>query len=261
MPPVASRRRQLLGLGSLLCLPKARATGASLVLGGEALPPYCFRLGDRSAGLHLDLCATALAPLNLRLSWQPMPWRRALADLESGLLDGVVGATRGNLNEREVLMAFPDEPLSWTHNVFVSRRERPLVFDGLFTLRGLRIAVLNGYQYSPDLMAAAYFQRQPAANHGQSLRMLLAGRVDAALLDIATARHLIAEQGLQSELHIDAAPVAPGRLYLGFSRQRGQARWAAPFSAALRRFKRGPAFTPLLARYGLGLSDVTEPGS
>jgi polar amino acid transport system substrate-binding protein len=255
------RRRSLLAAAVASGLAPARAEPATLLLAGEALPPYSFEAGGGSQGLHLALCEAALAPLGLRLQWQPMPWRRALADLEGGLIDGVIGATRGNLNEREVLMAFPDEPLSWTHNVFVSRRERSLVFDGLFTLRGLRVAVLNGYQYSPDFMAAAYFQRQSAANHGQSLRMLMAGRVDAALLDVASARYLIREQGLQASLHIDAAPIAPGRLYLGFSRQREQARWAEPFAAALRRFKRGPRFAPLLAQYGLGLADVMEPGA
>lgn len=257
-------RRQLLGLGlglgTALGLPAARAgtAGSTLMLGGEAAPPYAIE-GGGGSGLHLALCRAALGSLGLSMQWQAMPWRRALADLESGQLDGVVGATRGHLNEREALMAFPDEPLSWTHNVFVSLRSRPLHFDGLFTLRGLRIAVLAGYQYRPDFMAAAYFQRQPAAHHAQSLRMLLAGRVDAALVEVATARTLIRKLGLGDKLQLDATAIAPGRLYLGLSRQRGQARWAEPVSAALRAFKRGPAFAALLAQVGLQASDVSEP--
>lgn len=259
-PACQVRRRQFFGVTAGACLsPAARPDAAVLQLAGEALPPYSFMRADRPAGLHLALCQRVLTELGLGLQWQIRPWRRALVDLEAGLLDGIVGATRGNLNEREAVMAFPDEPLSWTHNVLVSKRERPLVFDGLFTLRGLRIAVLSGYQYSPDFMAAAYFERQPSVNHEQSLRMLLADRVDAALLDVATARFLIREQGLQHRLHIDPSPIASGRLYLGFSRHRSLARWALPFAQALRRFKRGRDFAPLLAQYGLGVADVTEP--
>lgn len=251
-----ARRHALLAPVALL--PAARAD-AMLVLAGEELAPYSFEEKGRPLGLHLRLCREALAPLGLSLQWRPSPWRRALADLDAGLLDGVIGATRGNLNEREQQMAFPDEPLSWTHSVFVSRRERPVVFDGLFTLRGLRIAVLAGYQYSPDFMAAAYFERQAAASHAQSLRMLLAGRVEAALMDVASARFQIHQQRLTEQLYVDTTPVAPGRLYLGFSRKRGQERWAKPFGAALRAFKRGPGFDRLLADYRLSRADVTEP--
>jgi len=257
MPVV--RRSCLLGLAAGAALPTVALAAPPLLLGGEALPPYSFETEGQVGGLHLALCEAALAPLGLQMQWRPMPWRRALADLEAGLLDGVIGATRGHLNERELLMAFPDEPLSWTHNVFVSRRSRPLVFDGLFTLRGLRVAVLAGYQYRPDFMAAPYFHRQPAATHAQSLRMLLADRVDAALLDVATARYLIREQRLADQLQIDPTPIAPGRLYLGLSRRRQLARWAQPFATALRAYKRRPAFADLLAQYGLGMVDVAEP--
>jgi polar amino acid transport system substrate-binding protein len=89
--------------------------------------------------------------------------------------------------------------------------------------------------------------------------MLLAGRVEAALLDVASARYLIAQQDLSERVHVDDAAIAPGRLYLGFSRQRGMARWAEPFGAALRAYKRKPGFARLLAGYGLRPADVTDP--
>lgn len=236
--------------------PSALAAPPALLLAGEPLPPFTFEQGGRPAGLHWDLCEHLMRELGQPVRWALMPWRRALMDLSTGQLGGIMGTTRGHLNEREAQMVFSEEPLSHVSNHFVSLSERPVRFDGLFTLRGLRVAMLGGYQHSPDFMAAQYFYRQSAINHTQCLRMLLMGRVDVALVDLAATRYFIHAERLRERLLIDPEPYGSGRLLLGLSRSDAHAELMKRFDDALRRFKRERAYELMLERYGLKRADV-----
>jgi polar amino acid transport system substrate-binding protein len=253
--PLLARRHALVatlaGLGG-----GAWCADAPLLLAGESLPPFTFERERAPAGLHWELCERLMQGLGRPVRWVQMPWRRALLDMEAGQLDGIIGTTRGHLNEREAQMLFANEPLSHVSTHFVSLSSRPFRFDGLFMLRGMRVAVLGGYAHSPDFMAAGYFQRQTASSHRQCLRMLLAGRVDVALVDLAATRYFIhAEQGGE-RLFVDPHPVGRGQLLLGLSRSARHQELATQFDAALRAFKRGPAYAALLKRYGLQRADV-----
>ncbi|MBB5204296.1 polar amino acid transport system substrate-binding protein [Inhella inkyongensis] len=237
----------LSGLASRSALAKA----APLRVAAESFPPFTHQADGRVQGLDVELVSRVMAGLGQTLEISILPWKRALLDLEEGVLDAVLGVSRGGLNEREEMLAFPDEPLSTAYSHFYFRADRPFLFDGLFTLKGKRVAVLAGYRHPPDFSAASYFQREASATHEQSLRKLLAGRVDLALVHAAVGEYLIQREGWSEQLRADAAPIAPGRLYMGFSRQRGHALLAERFGLALQRYKRGPEYRQMLARYGL----------
>lgn len=243
-------RRQIVSSGVALGLP-AVAGHLPLQLAAEVFPPFSQQVQGRVEGLDCELVREVLGGLGLRSEIQLLPWKRALLELERGALDGVIGISRGSLNEREEVLAFPDEPLAGSHSHFYFRREQPFVFDGLFTLKGRTVAVLAGYQYPPDFMAAAYFTREPSATHEQSLRKLMAKRVDLALVHAGVGEHLVQRENWTDSLAADPAAIAPGRLYVGFARQRGHALLAQRFSEALRRYKTRPGYRSLLARYGL----------
>lgn len=243
-------RRQTLACGAALGMP-VQAALAPLQLAAENFPPFSQWVQGRAEGLDCELVRAVLGGLGRGAEIQLLPWKRALLELERGGLDGVIGISRGNLNEREEVLAFPDEPLAGSHSHFYFRRDQPFAFDGLFTLKGRSVAVLAGYQYPPDFMAAAYFQREPSATHEQSLRKLLARRVDLALVHAGVAEHLVQREGWHKELAADPTPIAPGRLYVGFARQRGHSQLAQRFGEALRRYKAQPAYRALLARYGV----------
>jgi polar amino acid transport system substrate-binding protein len=245
-----ARRHLPWALASLHCS-AGWAALPPLRVAAESFPPFSHQTDGRVEGLDFELVSRVLAGLGLRLELSILPWKRALLDLESGVLDAVLGVSRGGLNEREEMLAFPDEPMSTAFSRFYFHVERPFVFDGLFTLKGKRVAVLAGYRHPPDFSAAAYFVREPSATHEQSLRKLLARRVDLALVHGAVGEYLIRREGWGEQLRADEAAIAPGRLYMGFSRQRGHALLAERFSKALRRFKQGADYRRLLARYGL----------
>lgn len=253
--PIA--RRSLL-CSSLAVLPPARAAQVELLIAAESFPPFSYMQDGQARGLDWELVQAVLAKLGARARLQVLPWKRAMLDIERGELDAVIGATRGDLNEREELLAFPDEPLYSTHSRFYFRRDQPFVFDGLFTLKGKIVCVLAGYNYPPDFSAAAYFKRDLSATHEQSLRKLLAGRVDLALVHAGVAEYLIQREGWGQRLASDPTPIAPGRLYMGFSRKRGHVVLAHRFGEVLQAYKDSAAYAALLGRYGLRAETLRE---
>lgn len=93
--------------------------------------------------------------------------------------------------------------------------------------------------------------------------MLLAGRVDLALVHAGVAEHLIRREGWRAQLGADPTPIAPGQLYVCFSRRLGHEALARRFGEALRKYKLGPAYAALLESYGIPaemLRGVQWPG-
>lgn len=250
-------------LASLAGPSTALAARPKLRLAAENFPPFSHVENGQPKGLDWEVVRPVLDGLGFDAELHVMPWKRALRDVAQGELDAVIGGTRGDLNEREELLAFPDEPLSASFSRLYFRRERPFVFDGLFTLKGKSVAVVAGYSLPPDFNAATYFHRQAVNTHEQCLRMLLAGRVDLALVHAGVAEHLIRREGWRSQLGADPTPIAPGQLYVCFSRRQGHEALARRFGEALRKYKQGPAYAALLDSYGVPaetLKGVPWPG-
>lgn len=223
----------------------------SLRLAAESFPPFSFLEAGEPRGLDLEVVRPVLDGLGFDAQLSIVPWRRALLEVQQGTLDGIIGATRGDLNEREELLAFPEEPLSASFSRFYYRREQPFRFEGLFSLKGKRVAVLGGYRYPPDFTAAPYFVRQAVNTHEQCLHLLMAGRVELALVHAGVAEYVVHREGWQEKLAVDPTPIAPGQLWVGFSRRSGHEALAQRFGPALRSFKRSAAYGQLLARYGI----------
>lgn len=238
-------------LASLAGPKAALAARPALRLAAENFPPFSHMENGRPKGLDWEVVRPVLDDLGFAAELLVMPWKRALRDVARGDLDAVIGGTRGDLNEREELLAFPDEPLSASYSRFYFRRGEAFNFDGLFTLKGKSVAVVAGYSLPADFNAAPYFHRQAVNTHEQCLRMLLAGRVDLALVHAGVAEHLIRREGWRARLAADPTPIAPGQLYVCFSRRLGHEALAQRFGDALRKYKLGPAYGALLESYGI----------
>ncbi|MEJ6000424.1 transporter substrate-binding domain-containing protein [Paucibacter soli] len=254
--------RWLCGLlvGLLAGIACAGAPPRTLVLAAEAFPPHVFMLQGQPRGFDYEVCEQLLRAMGYRTRLEIMPWRRALLEARAGRVDGLLGVGRGALIERESFLDFPDEPLSGTRAALYFLRAKPFVYDGLFTLKGKSVAVLQGRSYAADFMAAPYFRREPALNPEQSLRMLLAGRVDLALVDVAVGVYLSEQQGLTERIARDGATLSSSRLYLAFSRQSGHdGALSRDFSRRLTAFKHSQVYLEILSRYGLSPEMVKAP--
>jgi len=150
-----------------------------LTLATSEWPPYTgSALPDQ--GLVSSLIRLALAAKGYTATIEVVPWERA----KQGALGGDYGgyfaayeAAAGGVASRSILQT----PL-----MIAQRKSAPLSFTNAGDLRGKTIGVVEGYSNEPEfdkLAAAGAISTDPASDDAGSLRKLVAGRIDGAIID------------------------------------------------------------------------------
>lgn len=222
-----------------------------LRLVSESWPPFAYECDSKACGVDVELVAHVLATLGYQVQIQFVPWPRALARIQAGDADAILDISKGESNEREDSLLFPSEPLSVSSNSLFYRKSEPFVYDGLASLRGKRVAVVRGYNYSANFMSATFFSRDPGGSHEQNMKKLVRGRVDLALMDTAVGIHLMRTLHVEDQVAKDPTLFMSGKLYLAFASRPEFANLVSGFERELIAFKRTADYEKLLLRYGL----------
>jgi polar amino acid transport system substrate-binding protein len=239
---------------------------ASLFLGSSALageqptltiltelwPPYVMRDDNGTpVGADLDLACAVLRQMGYRTEIRVLPWKRVLQQARLRQGDAVLDVFFES--SRQQWLHYPEEPLSYSGEVLFYPVARPLHFEQLSDLKGLRIGVQADYAYSPDFLAYSGVTRVAMTGDGnmiKQLHLMMAGRLDGVVLNERVGGYLLRTQGLQDQVTHGARLLTDdNRNFLGFTHKPGHDQLAIRFSSALKAFKQTPAYQQLLARY------------
>lgn len=217
----------------------------------ESWPPYAYDCAGKACGMDVEVAMLVLARLGYEAKIQFVPWPRAQAQLQAGKADAILDISKGEINERESFLRFPAEPLSTSSSSLFYRKAEPFTYQGLASLRGKRVAVVRGYNYSANFMSATHFFRESGVSHEQNMKKLARGRVDLALMDTAVGFYLIHMLRLEGAIACDPTRFVSAKLYLAFASRPELAELVADFDRELMAYKRTVDYQQLLARYGL----------
>lgn len=245
-------QRQLIGAFLLILACSLQAQPLRIV--SEAWPPYVYEVNGELRGLDYETAQEVLKRLGVEATWQLMPWKRCLHDLQQGRADAILGVFHST--ERKTWMTFAAEPLSMIEFVLFYHRDHPHHFQQLEDLAGLTIGTSAGYWYSnPDFSNSPLFTRETAATHEANFGKLLRQRIDLVINDRRSGRYLLKQLALYPAITYHPRIIASAPLYLGLSKSPAHQQLANRFASALRQFKREPAYAALQARYEAPLTD------
>ncbi|HLO94637.1 MAG TPA: transporter substrate-binding domain-containing protein [Burkholderiaceae bacterium] len=127
-----------LTLSLLLGTPPAAAEPRVLHFGTEPFPPYVIERQGRAVGPMVDVLRATCESLGWRCELALLPWRRALAEAESGRLDGLFPLLQ--TAERERLFHFSSPVLNARYALF-SRSGQSYRYEGPASLEGHELGV------------------------------------------------------------------------------------------------------------------------
>jgi len=226
----------------------------TLTLLTELWPPYVMRDDEgRLVGADLELAQAVLLQLGYQTRVRALPWKRVLQ--EARLKQGDAALDLFYVPARTSWLYYPDEPLSYSGEVLFYPVERPIRFEQLADLKGLRIGIQEDYAYSKEFLSDPGVIRMPMTGEGNAvkqLHLMMAGRLDGVVLNERVGRYLLHTQGLQDQVsHGSCLLTDDNRNFLVFTHKPGHDQLAVRFSSALKAFKQTPAYKQLLARYHL----------
>jgi polar amino acid transport system substrate-binding protein len=214
---------------------------------------------DKAPGLGVEVLRQVFAGLGQDVSFELFPTRRAWMMVIRGERDGMLATLR--TSEGEQFCSFPDEPLVQDRWVLFVRTADigKLKFSSLDDLIGHDVAIREPVPgvsvqptVSPELSNFLREHHNMVATNGTtvSLRMLAAGRVDYAVVNLAYGMSEITKMGLFGKIEpLLSRSVVEEGVYVCFTKARVSPSLVDAFSRALKQFKQTEVFQAISRKY------------
>jgi polar amino acid transport system substrate-binding protein len=193
----------------------AQQPGTSrLRLVSTAWPPFTNESGQPR--FALDLVEAALSRIGITSTTTIVDAAQFNASLLSGRFDGSAAAWKDPQRERVLLYS---QPYLENRLILLGRAGADVSATSFAQLTGKRIAIVQGYAYGDAVeQSGPTFLR--SGTEEESLRMLLDGRVDYALMDELVVKYIASQHAEQARTRLAVAttPILTRPLYLAVRR-------------------------------------------
>lgn len=172
-----------------LAIPAAAADLVK-IFANDSVPPKAWREGEQPKGYVVDAATEAFRRAGVAFQLEALPLKRAYAQAEAGegWLTGIFKTP-----EREKIFLF-SEPVGFDEVILVVAKGRAFKFETAEDLKDKRIGHQDGASYGTFFVEAQkHFKSDADSNPRQRLQKLLAGRLDAAIInpgEAALAYHM-----------------------------------------------------------------------
>ncbi|MEI9985329.1 MAG: transporter substrate-binding domain-containing protein [Aliidongia sp.] len=220
-------------------------------------PPYSMIQPEELAGgISIDIVREGLRRIGCSVSFEDLPFARALASLRQGNLAVLPGVFR--TPEREAFALFSAPVNAVPNKLFIRRADvgrwhveklADLIKPG-FRL-GVQIDVMYSAEYR-QLLDNPAFQAllAPTSSRSNLWQMLAANRIDGVIADDLTARWEIHAAGYDAQIVPQGFVVSAEPSYVAFSRALVSLEQVANFDKALRAMHEDGTYDAILQRYG-----------
>ncbi|QTN26938.1 transporter substrate-binding domain-containing protein [Rhodoferax sp. AJA081-3] len=179
--------------------------------------PYSSSVKGKPQGFAVDLVRAAWAAAGVEVELVPLPYARCMKEVDRGDLAGCFNTLRDPVQESRYRW---HQQALFQARIGIYGRVTPGVVPkplGLEGLRGKRIGTTHGYDYGAAFDGDPTMLRDEAPSDLSSLRKLVAGRVDYALVFDRVANAIAkSHPDLGKGFALHGVLVAP-QLYLSFS--------------------------------------------
>lgn len=214
-------------------------------LGAEnSWPPYSNQYGQ---GVSTNIVKAAFAKVGMTTKISVHPYARVLHDLKAGVLEGGYNVTRQENTEQDFI--FGSEPIlqANAHWYFAPGTRLP---EGTPTdlPNGYKVGGIIGYEYG-DIFERERprFKEMRVSRQSQLVKLLLQGRIDAAIMFEAEAVETLKMMGLPENSVQKGMFNHTSDIYLAFSRKHKKAiENAKAFDEGLRLLKASGEYRKLL---------------
>ncbi|GAA3922036.1 ABC transporter substrate-binding protein [Litoribacillus peritrichatus] len=219
-------------------------TNTIIITGNADKPPKIWLENQQPKGILVDILQYAeqrMAGYNYQIHL--LPWKRAYQASLTGQ-QGIVGISK--TNERLSLFNY-SVPLYYDEIILVTAKNNSFAFNKQEDLTGKRIGICRGCSFGEEYeKAKKFFTVVEDNDNNQRLRMLLKGRIDAAIINPGEhALNMIVDNDEFLSQHKDQFVVLEKRLdldpnYLAFSKNVDNQAFIEAFNQVIKSgYKRG----------------------
>lgn len=200
----------------------AQVRADQIVLAADIWCPMSCESNTAAPGYMVEIAQIILANAGHRVTYEVLPWKRAIKECREGTIHGIIGA----YVEEAPDFIFPDNDLGLFGNEMFVKRENPWRYTALASLNEMRLGVIAEYAYSAELDAyIAAHQTNPQRiqmAHGETpleinIRRLEHDRVDVLIETTPVFWYTVRQLGGAEYFRSAGIATEPKKLYIAFS--------------------------------------------
>jgi len=154
-------------------------------------PPYCFLKENHKTddgliapgsdssklqGYSWDILRYSIHAMGYSIELHIYPWTRAMKYTETGYVDLLFPTAKNK--EREKIFYYSHEYVDQVKYLVYIRKDSSFTWNGLISLKGLRIGVMRGWNYGERWKALDYFEKYKLNTIVQGFQMVHRKRLD-----------------------------------------------------------------------------------
>jgi len=229
----------------------------TLTFCSDICPPYVTPPDGPPRGYAVDLLQAIYEPAGYTVKLVVTPWSRCLQEVQQGHISGVIGTDPDEAPE----LTFPSEDVGIYRPRFITLRDSQWTYRGLSSLREVRLGVIQGYSYAPDL--DHYIQQQAQSErilfskgespHEHLFDALNKGKIDVFIENLQTHEAFVRLRSSGNDLlRIAGALPFAHSLFVAFNPQAAVRNdLTMRYDRRITKLRRDGALDNLLARYKL----------
>ena len=226
------------------------------VLGFDAWEPYQYLdVGDRVAGLDIELVTAVIEGMGCQLTYQQGTWVDLLMALKQGKVDILLGASKTEAREQFAL--FSDSYRMEEFSLYIRKgdkvRSEYKTLDE-FIQNGSRVGIVEDYVYGPDVSmlldsaeTSKYFVN--AIMGELNVARLLDEDIDGYLEDSFVGSSLLRRKALSNFIVAQGITIQTGNAYVMFSQKNVTQQQVNSFNTQLAKIKKSQTYQDLLNKY------------
>lgn len=216
------------------------------------LPPQTMLTDGKPDGFAVKMLEAVASKLNWQLEFMYAPWVRVVEEAKKGECDVVL--TVLDRDDYASYMVFPKVPVLNQENVLLVKRGSGIHYSGNLEtfMREHSIGLYRDKavdQQFENLRRAPWARIELAGSSELIMRMLLAGRFDAAIENSLTAVHELNRMGRLADVELLSPPLNVTPAYITFPKAGKALGLVSDFDVELSAFKRSNEFRALEKRY------------
>jgi polar amino acid transport system substrate-binding protein len=236
--------RHILSTLALAALSTFAFSADSLIVNvDEANSPFMYNKGGKPAGIYPAVIDAAFKHMNVPLTLQTKPWKRAIQEIDEGTA-GVGGIYKNPEREKKYDYS---EQIFIEKLVIYSNKAKPIDYKDINDLKGKKVGVLRGWSYGDDFdnaRKANALMAEEVASDDQNFQKLDQGRLDAVIAIAESGAPLMAKN---KSVIAATNPLSQSPTYLTFSKSANKAAILKQFDQAIKDMKKSGEFQKLVS--------------
>ncbi len=231
----------------------------TIILAADPWMPYNGQSDSSNPGYCIEIAKAVFQKAGHKVTYQVLPFSRAIQDASNGKVNGVVGAAKTDVPD----FIFPVNEIGISSSKFFVKKNSTWKYDGVKSLKNEKLGVVQDYTYGDETFDG--FVEESIKNHSTNvevargdapleklINMLLADRISVVVEDGLVMQYTLKHLGKTNDIKLASSLSDASKVYIAFPPNNPKSKeYAKILSDGISDMRASGELKKIMVKYGL----------